>query len=257
MTLNWLLYIKINWVGKRPQVATGVIVNYSSPALLFLRRALRFLGLNVLLRKTQLLTFGFDSESKFSAAIAPLLREGDEVWDIGANKGDYSEWFLRTVGLRGRVVAFEPSSLMFKTLVKKFGVKPNVDLQKIALSDHSGFANFSVLPNPLNNKLLGPEDPGGERVQMDTIDNFSSNHQCVPNGIKIDVEGAERAVLCGAIKTLKDEKLIWVGVEIHHNIITESGRPNDVRLISDILEQSGFKIKWTDSSHLVAARIDL
>ena len=102
-----------------------------------------------------------------------------------------------------------------------------------------------------------PSNVSSVIVETDTLDNICSQHNFKPNFIKIDVEGAECAVLCGAIKTLKDEKLVWVGVEIHHNIITESGRQNDVRLISDILEQSGFKVKWTDPSHVVAARIDL
>jgi FkbM family methyltransferase len=36
------------------------------------------------------------------------IREGDTVWDVGANIGAYTGAYLGLVGKRGCVVAFEP-----------------------------------------------------------------------------------------------------------------------------------------------------
>ena len=94
----------------------------------------------------------------------------------------------------------------------------------------------------------------GQWVDIDSIDNFVLANK-FPNGIKIDVEGFELEVLEGAIDSLRSNKLKVVGIEIHTAILESMYKNrNPIKEIESILTMSGFKVKWTDFSHLVAFR---
>lgn len=75
-----------------------------------------------------------------------------------------------------------------------------------------------------------------------------------PNAIKIDVEGFEVEVLEGALETLKNDKLKVIGIEVHSEILESRNIVNPISRMEKILTDAGFKVKWTDFSHLVALR---
>jgi hypothetical protein len=51
-----------------------------------------------------------------------------------------------------------------------------------------------------------------------------------------------------------NQDLKVVGVEIHSTILDEQGIKNPVEKIEKIFKESGFLLKWTDFSHVVAYR---
>jgi predicted methyltransferase len=64
----------------------------------------RALGLN---RRIAARLYGRGYETRYDNAFTACLRQGDVVWDVGANVGYYTRLFVGRVGDTGQVVAFE------------------------------------------------------------------------------------------------------------------------------------------------------
>ena len=95
----------------------------------------RKLGLNSLFAKL-IASDGY--EARFGAAIARCIRNGDNVWDVGANIGSYAVSLSGQVGSSGRVFAFEPSPLNLAHLRQRVRTAENVVVLPLGLSDSSG-----------------------------------------------------------------------------------------------------------------------
>jgi FkbM family methyltransferase len=158
------------------------------------------------------------------------LGAGDVFYDVGANVGAYSLIAATRVGPSGRVFAFEPSYSSFAHLC-----------DNIVLNDVAGI----VVPVPvplgrdtamgtLNYHKLVPgharhavgEDAADARgdapvyrqpVMLARLDDFVDTYGWpLPRFVKIDVDGAEGAVLHGARRTLArgvEQVMIEVDVE--------------------------------------------
>ena len=124
------------------------------------------------------------------------MRPGDGVWDIGAHKGYVSLALARAVGDEGRVVAFEPSTTNLWFLRKHiaWNAVSNVRVLPLAVSDRDGEGAFGGPGSSITFAL----DQGSERVRVATLESLREEEELSPpNLIKIDVEGAEGAVLRG------------------------------------------------------------
>ena len=150
----------------------------------------------------------------------PVLRAlrphvGDDAWcfDVGANIGLYS---LGLSGLapRGRVFAFEPSpgSAEFLRANLRSNKAENVEVFAAALADHEGTISFHDVPfftagsfTAEEGSWLGSEAVGSTLVDVPctTLDAFVEEHAVERvDVLKIDVEGAELAVLEGGATSL-------------------------------------------------------
>jgi FkbM family methyltransferase len=143
------------------------------------------------------------------AAFRAVLRVGDTALDVGANVGAYAVLFGMWIGETGRVFAFEPAAAAFAGLeahVALNGLGQRVRAVRAAVSDHVGTARFVSEGAQGTNHLLTPgtSAPGGATIEVPTttIDAFCVEHGLRPRLIKIDVEGAECAVLRGARRTI-------------------------------------------------------
>ena len=141
-----------------------------------------------------------------------LIRPGDLVVDAGANIG-YMSVLAATAG--AQVIAFEPNPALVPILRQNLGTKGEV--RPIALGARCHTAVL-IPPDPSahNNGLgrLGTEtESGGVPVQVDTLDSQLRGRSVAI--LKLDVEGAERAVLAGAVKALKDGRLRHIIFEDH------------------------------------------
>lgn len=227
----------------------------TGPAALMARELGRGLGLNGFLAK---LPIWGNGEARFGAAIASRIRAGDNVWDVGANIGSYTLSFSRQVGGSGRVFAFEPSLLNLARLHERTAAVENVVLLPFALSNMDGQLPFKDEPDGTTSRIISNQTCNAsspERVHVRTGDEIiSSGHAAFPNIIKIDVEGHEMEVLLGLSKALMDLRLRCVFVEVHFAILHERGMRSAPRRIERVLSGSGFRISWTDPSHLQAIR---
>lgn len=136
------------------------------------------------------------------------VRAGDVVWDIGANVGFYTLLSSWLAGPTGKVVAFEPlpRNLRFLRDHVKINALTNVEIIDAAVSDRAGTAEF-VEGDDGAQGHLSDIAPGGKRhtVKLVSIDGLLSERDLPrPTLVKIDVEGAEAAVIRGARALLSE-----------------------------------------------------
>lgn len=138
-------------------------------------------------------------------------RPGGVVVDVGAHEGRWAEAALRTLRPE-RLYAIEPSPATFARLAERLGEGPGLELVQCAVGDHIGEAELHLTNSSDFNSLL-PLHPGTAShysalretgtvsVPLHTLDELLINVGTV-QVLKIDVQGAESAVLRGASAVL-------------------------------------------------------
>jgi len=143
-----------------------------------------------------------------------LVREGMVVLDVGANFGYYAVQLAGWVGKSGRVIAFEPNPMMIEELQRNIHLNDltNVVVRPFALSDTTGEVEFHCPPPGLEGHgTLRPNKTFSAitKIIVPTRrldDVLSELGVGKVDFIKIDVEGAERNVLRGAMRLLSGEQ---------------------------------------------------
>ena len=145
------------------------------------------------------------------------------LYDIGSNDGELSLPLLSGErGARRRVIAFEPQSAPRKRLMLRAAEQGNSaavwetaeltvvplalgeDDREITMELYSDDTFSSFFPRPSDERKRYHLDvTNHERVRVRPLDDLVRERRvAAPDLVKIDVEGAERAVLHGAIRTL-------------------------------------------------------
>jgi FkbM family methyltransferase len=149
---------------------------------------------------------------------AQVVRPGDTVWDIGANMGLFSFAAAVAAGPQGHVLAVEPDTDLARPLRRPAGGAPEpgrqraarapVEVLPAAVSDGLSVARFNVARrNRATSHLegFGTAMAGGVRaaqlVPTVTLDWLAARFPA-PDVLKVDVEGAELAVLSGGAGVL-------------------------------------------------------
>jgi FkbM family methyltransferase len=163
------------------------------------------------------------------AYILQNIKNGETVLDIGCHKAGYLFFMQQRVGNNGKVVAFEPQSLLYNYIKKIITVCKwqNVKVEHLALSDNKGVVTLFI---PTNTKSKA-SSPGAtivhqsntdnidltEQVDTNTLDTYCLENNLQPNLLKIDVEGNELRVLMGGIEAIKKLKpKILIECEARH-----------------------------------------
>ena len=141
--------------------------------------------------------------------ITDFINENDVVLDIGAHVGTFSLQFSDIVGPKGSVFCFEAAKENYNLLNLNTAKKENVRTFNIALGSKVDVGWYIL--NKLNNgasKVSGRPFINSSKTDIHMIDDY-----CFPKVhlMKIDVEGMEYDVLCGAQKTISQSRsLIWL-----------------------------------------------
>jgi FkbM family methyltransferase len=160
--------------------------------------------------------------------VANTLKSGMVVVDAGANVGLYTLMSSALVGVTGRVHAFEPGRLSFERLQRNLDINQcqNVVANRIAL--FNTHTQMILRADPAYPKLdghrfiqsmQGVTSPisTDEIVECQTLDEYFFSLGVVIDFMKIDVEGAELALLQGAEKTLARSTNITILLECSQN----------------------------------------
>ncbi len=143
------------------------------------------------------------------------VRPGHVLFDIGANVGYYTLLGSRLVGTAGIVVAVEPTPRNVAYLWRHLRLNNacNTKIIAAACSDEITLAHFHDRGNASEGHLtFGPGGAPGTMqtttalVPAVTVDMIVDRLGVAPDVIKLDVEGAELAVLKGASQTLRRRK---------------------------------------------------
>lgn len=229
----------------------------SSPALLWLRGVARKTGLNRLLGRY----FAGDGyEARFAEALRAAVRDGDCIWDVGANRGWYTRQLSQWAGPRGHVYAFEPDPLNITRLGEAIAAIDNVTVLPLGLSDGNRQASMRPGDDRLHatSMIVPHADPADNRLEtvalMSGAAVLQGGRAAPPNVIKIDVEGHEFEVLQGFGDGLRDPQLRSLFIEVHFGILSRQGRADVPARIERLLTGNGFNVGWLDPSHLHARR---
>jgi FkbM family methyltransferase len=191
-------------------------------------------------RKFYLLTFlhkgywfyGAEREEEELKKFKELINRGDTVLEIGAHIGYVTQIFEEIVGESGKVLVAEPTEFSRQFLLKN--KRDDTKVLPVAVSDAVGKIDFytehlggftnSIVRDFTEqsidglSKSLRQQKKSSNKVQVDTltVDTISYEESISPHFIKIDVEGAELAVLKGAKQTLINTFALMVEVSRNH-----------------------------------------
>jgi FkbM family methyltransferase len=137
-----------------------------------------------------------------------LLKPGDLVIDAGANVGNHTLYLAALAGCR--VEAFEPNPSLaaaIRASATLNGLDARIRVHQLGLGAHPGRRRFDAeRPENLGARKLILDGDEVEIVALDSIE-----FDAPVKALKIDVEGMEIDVLCGAAKLVaRDRPVIYV-----------------------------------------------
>lgn len=185
---------------------------------------------------------------------AAFIHPGFTVADVGAHVGTFSVIAGARVGSAGHVFSFEPAPESRRMLQENISLnrfERRVTVVPAAVSDRPGETVFYVDGNSTTNSLmrLATVSPIGSapqtpiKVELTTLDVFFGALGRDPDLVKIDVEGAEFAVLRGADRILRGPARVLC--ELHPYAWPSAG--HDGSTLSEWLRQRGRRIVALES----------
>jgi FkbM family methyltransferase len=186
------------------------------------------------------------------------IRPGDVVFDIGANIGAHTLQCARSVGVSGKVVAFEPTQYAFTKLMRNVTCNPElrerVVAEQIMLGEKHGEKVPSLLYSSwpltsgarLHDKHCG-QLMGTEGAQATTLDKYVEWSGIERVGlVKLDVDGHECAVLRGGSAILKRDRPVIV-MELAPYVLSEAGA--SLEELCAILSSQEYRLAGLTTAH--------
>lgn len=169
------------------------------------------------------------------SAFSRLIMPGDICIDVGGNVGIYSLYFAKLCGFDGHVYVIEPirKNRLVINLAAEINTLDNISVYPYALSNCEGVVELEI---PSIDGAYAYMKPGvGEEVTNSlgvrclSLDCFLQEEGIDKVDIlKIDVEGAEKLVLDGAVELLSD--------------LSRRPRVIMIELVDDFLERFGSNV---------------
>src|SRR2546426_3592026 len=157
----------------------------------------------------------YDMES--TLLLESLLKEGDVVFDVGANIGWHTLVSAKMVKRIGRIYAFEPEPINFSLLSKSiaYNAFQNVELFNCCVADYNGEVElFLNEDNPGDHSITWTVGAKSIRVPCSKLDTIAVKYGLDHiDLLKMDIEGAEPKALSGASDLLDQGKIERMLVE--------------------------------------------
>lgn len=200
----------------------------------------------------RLYLYGFEVE--IIELFISIIKKDDVIFDIGSNIGLYSLIASDRIGENGKIYAFEPAPIAFKSLQKNIELNSFKNIKSISkgVSEKSGEAILNMCDDDAYNSLGNTpmkEISSKEKIEIVSIDDFVKyNNISKVDIIKIDTEGAEYLILKGGEKTLLTHrpKLFF-----EHNPFTSIGFENTLEDTLIFLKSLGYKLFEFNNKSLI------
>jgi FkbM family methyltransferase len=136
-----------------------------------------------------------------------LVKQGDTVVDVGANRGEFALFASRLLGDSGKVICFEPNPNCLKILDQEIASNQikNILINRVALGEREEELALSVPfvnsgEGTFGRSAYGKEATYQVKVKIKNGDDLlTDQHPCL---IKIDVEGFECNAIAGLANTI-------------------------------------------------------
>lgn len=163
-----------------------------------------------------------DNESATLSFFQDHIRDGDVLYDVGANIGAYCVWFANAFACKS-IVGFEPEAENFAALVRNLRINrvPNAIALPIAASQRAGYSELlqTAVGEGSASAFLsyyeghGADVMASQTVRTERIDALVAGGLILPpDMVLVDVDGGELAVLRGMKSTLDTCRAIVVEV---------------------------------------------
>jgi FkbM family methyltransferase len=189
--------------------------------------------------------YGHYHERYEAALVRRLLNNDDVFWDVGANVGYFTLVAATALAHRGQIVAFEPGQNAYQRLTENVSLNPyrNIQTFPMAVSDREGEAVLHVAGDIADSSAslypAGQTQARPEVCRTVSLDHFRQvQGGRPPDLIKLDVEGAELAVLQGA-RDLISKTLPLLLVEMEEKNLRAAGASREA--IRQFLSPYGYQ----------------
>ncbi len=167
------------------------------------------------------------------------------LFDLGAHFGLFSLAATHFGGPRARAVAVEPSRMAGRLLTvqaKLNGMADRLRVVHAAVGATRGWKKMLPVGVIADGYLVPADGRESESDYVDvrvvTIDYLAEDLGVIPTHIKIDVEGAEAAVLRGGQRVLAARPAPILFIELHNAILRQRG--DDPQEVLQLLNSAGY-----------------
>lgn len=168
----------------------------------------------------------YQSEKLMTNLFIEFLTEGMIVVDVGAHVGFYTLLAARAVGNKGKVFCFEPEPSNYALLLKniKENSYSNVVPVQRAVTDTTGHVELFIARDSSGHSV-GSHNQLQKAIIVDsiTLDDFLAGREHPVHLIKIDVEGAEMAVLKGMKRIIDNNPGLNIFAEFNPSALRRVG----------------------------------
>ena len=188
------------------------------------------------------------------------IHQGMHVLDIGANIGYYSLLAASKVGNKGSVTSFEANPQLADIIASNFSINGYLDfckIKNIALYKEPTILEFNILKKHKGSSSIYITEDYAKSYH-DEIERIKINADCLDNiiasgtkvdFIKMDAEGAETDIICGAQRVLSENRDLKILMEWAPELII--GASGSIDILVDKIKQHKFSIyKITTDSTL-------
>jgi len=164
-----------------------------------------------------------------------VVKEGNTVYDLGANFGLHGMLCSGLIGPAGRLYNFEPLPANVAEINSNYRLNKidNYENVQRAVSNKSSTLKFTVAHHATQGKLVD-DNANGDIIQVEsiTLDQFINQGNRHPDFIKMDIEGAEGFALEGYSNSISKSFPLMI-IELHS--------PEADKKVGEFLKFYGYK----------------
>ncbi|WP_237228587.1 FkbM family methyltransferase [Rubinisphaera sp. JC750] len=165
-----------------------------------------------------------------SSVLPRILPDSPTCFDVGANKGQYSELLLTHLP-NARLTLFEPNPLLSDGLARRFGETARIVQAAVgshvgdtALHTHTDIASSSkgTLHQQVLTSIYHEQQIEKTTVNITTLDDYCDQN-CINriNFLKLDIEGHEKFAIDGSSRLIRESRIDSIQFEFNEmNVVS-------------------------------------